>query len=70
VALGDQPVQDGHGRVGVQPALDGDGEGLAGVLIHAVEQLEDPPVLDQAQDAAEERDRLADERDRTAGNPD
>jgi hypothetical protein len=43
-AVGDQAVQDGHGGVGVDPAVDGDGQGFAGVLIHDVEQLQDPPV--------------------------
>jgi hypothetical protein len=38
LTLGDQPVQDGHDGVGVDPALDSDGEGFAGVVDHDVEQ--------------------------------
>jgi hypothetical protein len=43
-SFGNQALQHGHGGVGVDPAVDLDGEGFAGVLVHDVEQLEDPPV--------------------------
>jgi hypothetical protein len=41
-ALGDQAVQDSDGGVGVDPPVNLDGQGLAGVLVHDVEQLEGP----------------------------
>jgi hypothetical protein len=37
-------VQHGDGGVGVDAPVHGDGQGLAGVLIDHVEQLQDPPV--------------------------
>ncbi|MEJ7792417.1 MAG: hypothetical protein WKF65_10650 [Gaiellaceae bacterium] len=43
-ALGDDPVEDGDGAVGVDPPLDLDGERLAGVLVDDVQQLQDPAV--------------------------
>jgi hypothetical protein len=43
-ALGDQLVEHGDGGVRVDPAIDPDGEGLAGVFVDDVEQLEDPPI--------------------------
>jgi hypothetical protein len=43
--LGDQAVQHSDGGVSVDPAIDLDGHGLAGVLVHDIEQLQDPPVL-------------------------
>jgi hypothetical protein len=36
-------VEDVHGGVGVDPAVDGDGEGFAGVFVDHLEQLQDPP---------------------------
>jgi hypothetical protein len=44
-ALDDQAVQHGHGGVSVNPAVDLDRQGLAGVLVHDVEQLQPPAVL-------------------------
>jgi hypothetical protein len=43
-ALGDQAVQHVHGGVGVDPTVDLNRQGLAGVLIHDVEQLQAPPI--------------------------
>jgi hypothetical protein len=42
--LGDQAVQQLHGGVGVDPAVDLDGEGFAGVFVDDIEQLQGPPV--------------------------
>jgi hypothetical protein len=43
-ALDDQPVEHGHGAVGVDPAGALDGQRLAGELVDDVQELEDPPV--------------------------
>src|SRR5215216_6670955 len=40
----DQMVQDVDGGIGVDPAVHGDGQGFAGVLVHDVEQLQDPSI--------------------------
>jgi hypothetical protein len=44
LALGDQALQHRDGGVGIDPPFDGDRQGLAGVLVHDVEQLQDPTV--------------------------
>jgi hypothetical protein len=43
-ALGDQAVKHGDGGIRIDAPVDGDRQGLAGVLIHDVEQLEDPAI--------------------------
>jgi hypothetical protein len=42
--LYDQAVQHRYGGVGIDAALDDDGQRLAGVLVDDVERLEDPPI--------------------------
>ena len=42
--LGDQAVENVNGGVGVDPAVDLDRQGLAGVLVDHVQQLQDPTV--------------------------
>jgi hypothetical protein len=44
MTLGEELVQGGHSGVGVDPAVDGDGQGFTGELVHDVEQLQGPPV--------------------------
>src|SRR4029450_164445 len=44
-AVGHQLVENTDGGVGVDPAFHDDGQRLAGVLIHDVEQLQSPAVL-------------------------